>query len=104
MATVEWTQPEPRLLQRAELEKWESQTLDQEAVKLKLGYPKMLEMPKPWDTCQGKLLTGSGTTSRERIVLQSTGVGHGDKNQHQLNVFPYKSCLGPGISSQQWKP
>lgn len=38
----------------------------------------MLEMPEPWDTCQGKLLTGKGTSPRERSVLQSTklkGVG-----------------------------
>ena len=35
--------------------------------------------PKPQDTCWGKLLTGSGTSPRQRIVLQSTklkGVGH----------------------------
>ena len=25
-------------------------------------------------------------------------------NQPQLNIVPYKSCLGHGISSQQWKP
>ena len=39
----------------------------------------MLEMPESWDTCQGELLTGSGTSPRERSVLQSTkevkGVG-----------------------------
>jgi hypothetical protein len=29
-----------------------------------------LEMPEPWDTCQGKLLTESGTSPRERSVLQ----------------------------------
>jgi hypothetical protein len=25
-------------------------------------------------------------------------------SQPQLNVVPYKSCLGHGVSSQQWKP
>ena len=38
----------------------------------------MLEMPDPRDSCQGKLLTGSQTSPRERSVLQSTklkGVG-----------------------------
>ena len=38
----------------------------------------MLEMPEPWNTCQGKLLTGSRTSPRERNVFQSTklkGVG-----------------------------
>jgi hypothetical protein len=35
-------------------------------------------MSEPWDTCQGKLLRGSGTSQRKRSVLQSTklkGVG-----------------------------
>ena len=38
----------------------------------------MLEMPESWGTCQGELLTGSGTSPRERSVLQSTklkGIG-----------------------------
>jgi hypothetical protein len=29
-------------------------------------------MPELWDTCQGELLTDSGTGPRERSVLQST--------------------------------
>ena len=33
-----------------------------------LGYHKMLEMSETWDTCQGKLLTGSGTSSREQSL------------------------------------
>jgi hypothetical protein len=28
-------------------------------------------MPGTWDTCQGKLLTGSKSSQRERIVLES---------------------------------
>jgi hypothetical protein len=32
----------------------------------------MFQMPEPWDTCQGKLLTGHGTSPRETIVFQST--------------------------------
>ncbi|CAO2634474.1 hypothetical protein LEMLEM_LOCUS22679 [Lemmus lemmus] len=32
----------------------------------------MLEMPEPWDTCRGELLTESGTSTRERSVLLST--------------------------------
>lgn len=32
----------------------------------------MLEMPELWDKCGGKLSTGSGTSPRERIVLEST--------------------------------
>jgi hypothetical protein len=38
----------------------------------------MLEMPEPWDTCQGELLTESGNSPGERNVLQSMklkGVG-----------------------------
>lgn len=38
----------------------------------------MLEMPAPWDTCREELLIGSGTSPRERSVLQSMklkGVG-----------------------------
>jgi hypothetical protein len=38
----------------------------------------MLEMPELWDTCQGKLLTGSGTSPSERSMLLSTkmeGIG-----------------------------
>lgn len=32
----------------------------------------MLEMPELWDTYPGGLLTGSGTSPRERSVLQPT--------------------------------
>ena len=35
-------------------------------------------MPEPGDTCQGELLTGSGTSPSQRSVLQSTklkGIG-----------------------------
>lgn len=38
----------------------------------------MLEMPESWNTCRGKLLTGEGTSPRERSVLLSrklNGVG-----------------------------
>ena len=38
----------------------------------------MLEMPAPRDTCREELLTGSGTSPRERSVLRSMklkGVG-----------------------------
>jgi hypothetical protein len=39
----------------------------------------MLEVPELCNTCRGKLLTGSGTSQRERIVLQSTKLkGTGD--------------------------
>ena len=39
----------------------------------------MLEMPELWYTCQGKLLTGNGTSLRERSLIQSTKVkGVGD--------------------------
>ena len=31
-----------------------------------------MKMTEPWDTCQGKLLIESGTSPRERSVLQST--------------------------------
>jgi hypothetical protein len=34
----------------------------------------MLEMPEPWNTCQGKLLIGKRTSLRERIVLQSVNL------------------------------
>lgn len=39
----------------------------------------MLEMPKPWDTCQGELVTGSVTNTKEKSMLQSTKLkGFGD--------------------------
>jgi hypothetical protein len=48
-------------------------------------------MTEPWDTCQGKLLTGSGTILGERGVLQSTKMrGIGD----------LKSALTPSIKMQ----
>lgn len=31
----------------------------------------MMAMPEPWDACQGELITGSGTSTGERSVLQS---------------------------------
>jgi hypothetical protein len=45
----------------------------------------MLEMPEPWDSCQGKLLTGRSIGPRETRLLQSTKMkGTGD----------LKSCFG----------
>ena len=41
-------------------------------VEVALETPMMLETPEPWDTCRRNLLTGSGTSPRERIVLEST--------------------------------
>ena len=32
----------------------------------------MLVMPKSWDNCRGKLLTGNGTSPRRRNMLEST--------------------------------
>jgi hypothetical protein len=65
----------------------------------------MLEIPELWDTCQGKLLTGNGTSPRARSVLQSTkmkGVGV-LKNaltsdmEIKSGVCPagFSSCFGP---------
>ena len=65
----------------------------------------MLEMPELWDTCGGELLTGSGTSPRERSVLQSTKLkGVGDLKrvltsdmEMQSLVSPdgFQSCFGP---------
>ena len=58
--------------------------------------PKMLEMPEPWDTCPGKLLTGSGMSPREGIVLQSTklkGVGHQTWKHRVWNLSSWFSFL-----------
>ena len=59
----------------------------------------MLEMPEPWDSYQEKLLTGSGTSLRERSVLPSTNrkesdIRHGDA---EFGVCPavFSSCFGP---------
>lgn len=52
---------------------WRPKEAVYEAVKVKHGLPwrpKMSEMPESWDTCQGKLLTGSGTSPGERSLLQ----------------------------------
>lgn len=88
---MEWSQSEPTVLQRAELEMglnpfagaqkvmYGFQTLEQEALKLKLPW-----IPHQCYRCQScgipteDLLTGSGNSPRERSLLQSTkqkGVG-----------------------------
>jgi hypothetical protein len=41
-------------------------------VEVCFGTPKMFKFSEPWNTYRGKLLTGSGTSSRERCLLQST--------------------------------
>ena len=60
------------------------ETLSDDCVKLwrqcldYIGDSKMLEMPERWDTCQGELLTGSGTGPRDRSVrlsMKLEGVG-----------------------------
>jgi len=55
---------------------WTSGEATVEIVKVKPGlpwrHPEILKMPELWDTCQGELLRGSGTSPRERSVLQST--------------------------------
>lgn len=43
-----------------------------------LGDFKILKVPKVWDTCQGKLLTGSGNNSRERSISVTKLKGVGD--------------------------
>ena len=54
----------------------------------------MLETTEPWDSCQGKLLTDTGTSPRERSVLQSTKLkGVGD----------LKSILTPDLEMQSVK-
>jgi hypothetical protein len=42
------------------------------------GNPKMMQMPQPWDTCQGQLLTRCGACTRGRSVLSTRleKVGH----------------------------
>lgn len=65
----------------------------------------MLEMPEPCDNYWGKLLPESGTSPRERSVLQSTELkGGGDPKslltsgmEMQFGVFPaaFWSCFGP---------
>ena len=85
VAAVEWNQSEPRVPQRTELEEW----------------PKSFggarrhwnKKPEPWDTFWGKLITGSGTSPRERIVLQSTklkGVGH---QTWRCRAWSFPSCF-----------
>ena len=39
--------------------------------------PSVLKMPEPWDTCWGKLLTGSRTSPGESSLLQSTKMEKG---------------------------
>ena len=84
-SSSEVDQPELRVLQRAELEKWhqpyggalkvmhKSQTLEQEGVTLKVTW----KPQDDWDPelsaiCWGKLLTGSRTSPWEKSLLQST--------------------------------
>ena len=81
-----------------------SRTLEQEAVKLNLPWkPQDVRGPEPWGTCQRKLLTGSGTSLRERRLLQSTRL-KGDMETQSLEfaqlvlvifgpVFPHYDVL-----------
>ena len=68
-------------------------------VEVALETPKMLEMPELWDTCQGKLLTGNGTSPRERSLLQSTKLKELDIRYKDavFRVHPagFLSCFGP---------
>ena len=53
----------------------------------------MLEMPESYDTCQGKLITGSGNSPRKRSVLQSIKLkGVGDM----------RSVLTSDVEMQNW--
>ena len=59
----------------------------------------MLEMSESCDTCRGKLLTRSGTSQRERIVLQSTKL-KGVDIRHGVGEFGicpagFKPCFIP---------
>ena len=67
----------------------------------------MLKMPKPWDTCQGKLLTGSGTKLRRKkfaVNKDEKGVGDlktaliPDKERQSLEFAQLVSCLALGIT------
>lgn len=47
-------------------------------------------MPDPWDSCQGKLLTGYGTIPKERNVLQSKKL-EGDEEESsniEFGIYP----------------
>lgn len=65
-----------------------------EALKVKLRLPwrsQKVRDDRAWDTCQGKLLTGSGNSPREKSVLQKTKIkGVGD----------LKSILTPDMGMQ----
>ena len=80
-------QPELRVLQRVELEKWFQPLGGAQNIKWnprhrnkscninlpwRLKDVKDAKIPEPWDTCWGKLLSGSGTSSGESSLLQST--------------------------------
>lgn len=85
-----------------------------EAVKANPGTPMMMEMPESWDTCWGELLTGSGTSPRERSVLLSTklkGVGALKSTlesvvETEFGVCPacFKACFGPVFSMFPFLP
>nr|XP_038952645.1 nucleotide exchange factor SIL1 isoform X1 [Rattus norvegicus] len=58
-----------------------SQTLGQRAVNLKLTCrPKMLEMPEPWDTCQGKLLKGVELAQEKEFNVVNKDEKGGENN------------------------
>ena len=78
-----WNQPEPRVLERTELEKWHKATVDvgleepTSCVDLRqwnkklwswscLGDHKVLEMPQPWDTCNKEW---KQVTTKEFVVV-----------------------------------
>jgi len=60
-------------------------------------------MPEPWDTCQGKLLTGSGTTSPpspKKVAVNNTERSWRSEEHEEYAEFGVcsagcQSCLGP---------
>jgi hypothetical protein len=61
-----------------------------------LGDSKILEIPDPEDIWQGKLLTGSGTSPRERSVLQSTKLKGVEELKRGFGpVFPHNGHFHP---------
>lgn len=55
----------------------------------------MLEMPEPWDTCRGKLLTRGGYSPRERSYVAANKAEwfyHAKYNLNHMGKYIYTMC------------
>ena len=62
-----------------------------------LGDPKAGAMPEPWDTCQGELLTGSGTSPRETCAAVNEADRSSENYCTEMQSLEMTRCLWSGF-------